>query len=208
MKMKEFDEKAAEWDDDPKKRERAVKIATSLKQYFKGKSFKNGLEYGSGTGLLGFELDSMVKELTLMDESGEMIKIAAEKAKKNSTKKIKAIQYDLLTDPLPSEKYDFIVSLLTMHHIKDTKEILMKFRDLLTDDGVLAIIDLEKEDGSFHEYDFDGHLGFEKKELEDQLKEVGLKPFDYFTIYTITKTTEYGDDKNYPLFASLSKNGY
>lgn len=204
--MKEFDQKAATWDDDPKKVERAVKIATSLKQYFRGRSFKKGLEYGSGTGLLGFELDSMIKELTLMDESGEMIKIANKKKDKYSFKKITALQYNLLTDPIPNEKYDFIVTLLTMHHIMDTKAILEKFHEILTDDGVLAIIDLEKEDGSFHEYDFDGHLGFNKKDLEDQIKEVGLKPFDYFTIYTITKTTEYGDDKNYPLFASLSKN--
>jgi len=202
--MNEFDEKAATWDDDPKKVERALKIAKTLQRYFKGKSFKKGLEYGSGTGLLGFQLADMIKEITLMDQSSEMIKIAKKK-QSPSFKKITALQYDLLTDPLPNEKYDFIVTLLTMHHIEDTETILRKFNTLLNDGGILAIIDLEKEDGSFHDYDFDGHLGFEKKKLETQLKEAGLKPSDYFTIYTIRKESRQTDSKEYPLFISIAE---
>jgi predicted TPR repeat methyltransferase len=202
--MKEFDEKAATWDDDPKKVDRALKIGKAIKQYFKGQSFEKGLEYGSGTGLLGFELSNMVKEITLMDQSSEMIKIAKKK-QSPSFKKITALQYDLLTDPLPNEKYDFIVTLLTMHHIEDTETILRKFNALLNDGGILAIIDLEKEDGSFHDYDFDGHLGFDKEVLESQLIEADLKPTDYFTIYTIKKESRETDIKEYPLFISIAE---
>jgi predicted TPR repeat methyltransferase len=203
--MKEFDKKAATWDDDPQKVERGLKIAKALKQYFKGKSFAKGLDYGSGTGLLGFELTKMIKELTLMDQSSEMIKIAAAKANDHRFSKVTALQYDLLTDPLPEEKYDFIVTLLTMHHIEDTEAILKKFNAILNEDGILALIDLEKEDGSFHDFDFNGHLGFEKDVLEDQLQKNHFQVFDYFVIYRIDKARPDGSKRDYPLFLSLSK---
>lgn len=203
--MSEFDIKAATWDDDPKKVHRAKKIGSILRNYFKDSQFKKGLEYGSGTGLLGFELSTMIDELTMMDQSLEMIKVASYKANKHDQSLVKAIQYDLLTEKLPTERFDFIFTLLTMHHIRDIGAILEKYHDLLSDEGVLAIIDLEKEDGSFHEYDFDGHLGFDKIKLENQLKANNLVPFDYFVIYSITKDLPDGSKKDYPLFLSLSK---
>ena len=153
--MNEFDAKAATWDDDPKKVHRAKKIGAILNNYFKTTQFKKGLEYCSGTGLLGFELTKLVEDLTLMDQSIEMIKIASYKASKEKESKVSAVQYDLLQEKLPTDRFDLIVTLLTMHHIKDTSAILHKFNQLLNSDGILAIIDLEKEDGSFHEFDFD-----------------------------------------------------
>ena len=203
--MNEFDSKAASWDDDPKKVDRAKRIGSILKNYYNGTQFKKGLEYGSGTGLLGFELTSMIADLTLMDQSIEMIKIASYKASKEKKSKVKALQYDLLEEKLPSERFDFIFTLLTMHHIKDTSAILKKFNQLLNPDGILAIIDLEKEDGSFHEFDFDGHLGFEKEDLENSLNEHGLTPFDYFQVYSISKDKSDGSKKEYPVFLSLAK---
>lgn len=203
--MSEFDAKAATWDDDPKKIQRAKKIGSILKNYFKGSRFKKGLEYGSGTGLLGFDLSPMFDELTMMDQSLEMIKVASYKANMQDQSQVKAIQYDLLTEELPSDRYDFIFTLLTMHHIKDIAAILEKFHELLNDQGLLAIIDLEKEDGSFHEYDFDGHLGFEKKDLEKQLLSIGLVSFDHFEVYSISKQMTDGSTKSFPLFLSLSK---
>ena len=203
--MKEFDQKAATWDDDPKKVDRSSLIATKIKEHFKGQLFIDALEYGSGTGLLGFELLDIVSTLTLMDESAEMTKVASFKASKIESTSVKAIQYDLLKDPLPEQKFDIIFTLLTMHHIEDTDAILNKFNTILKPGGLLLIIDLEKEDGSFHEGDFDGHLGFDKEDLEAQLYEHAFNAMEYFKVYSIVKTLEDETTIEYPLFLSISQ---
>lgn len=203
--MKEFDEKAATWDDDPKKVERSSLIASKIKEYFKGRSFIDALEYGSGTGLLGFELLDMVSNLTLMDESVEMTKVASYKASKMESTTVNAIQYDLLKDPLPTQKFDIIFTLLTMHHIDDTNAILNKFNEILNPGGLLLLIDLEKEDGSFHDGDFNGHLGFDRDDLNAQLYDHAFNPIDHLHAYSIVKTLEDGSSKEYPLFLSVSQ---
>lgn len=203
--MKEFDKKAATWDEDPMKVERSQLIAIQIKEYFDGRQFVDGLEYGSGTGLLGFEFVDACDHLTLMDESSEMIRLANEKAKAYPDGKVEAIQYDLLKDPLPKKRFDIIFTLLTMHHIHDTSSILNKFNKILKPGGVLVIIDLEKEDGTFHVGNFDGHLGFEREDIETQLNEHALNPIAYKTVYTIVKRKGEEGERGYPLFMSVSE---
>lgn len=203
--MKEFDKKAASWDDDPKKVERSKVIATKIKEHFKDQLFIDALEYGSGTGLLGFELLEILSNLTLMDESLEMTKGAQLKAGKIESKKVNAIQYDLLNDPIPKQKIDLIFTLLTMHHIKDTDAILLKFNEILKPGGLLLIIDLVKEDGNFHDGDFDGHKGFDREILEARLLEHSFLIVDYLNVYTIVKSLEDGRTIDYPLFLSISQ---
>jgi len=204
--MNEFDQKAATWDDDPAKVERAKEIAVKIKDLFKGEHFSNALEYGSGTGLLGYELIDMFDQLCFMDESKEMTRIALEKSKGIKAKIIEVKQYDLLKDPLPKTRYDFIFTMLTMHHIDDTDMILEKFQALLHPGGLLLIIDLEKEDGSFHDGPFSGHLGFDKEDLEQRLKKHSLVPMEYKSIYTIKKKGSDNIEREYPLFISISRN--
>lgn len=205
MLMSEFDKKAATWDEDPTKIERATTIASKLKDYFKDEIFNEALDYGSGTGLLGFAFLERCNHLTLMDESIEMTNLAKQKALKFEKGRVEAVQIDLMNDVLPEKRFDIIFTLLTMHHIPNTDGILEKFYDVLNPGGILAIIDLEKEDGSFHDGDFDGHLGFNKANLEDHLKNNGLKAQDYMEIYRITKKLENGVERDYPLFLSISK---
>ena len=52
---------------------------------------------------------------------------------------------------------------MILHHIKATKDIVKKFYNLLNENGILCVMELDKEDGKFHmnEIDFDGHKAFE-----------------------------------------------
>lgn len=203
--MKEFDEKAATWDEDPIRVERAKVIAKGIRQYLKQSHFSSAMEYGSGTGLLGYELLDLFDKITFMDESKEMTGITLEKSKSFPGKNITVLEIDLLEDPMPVSTYDLIFTMLTLHHIEDTKRILEKFHSLLNPGGLLLIIDLEKEDGSFHTGEFHGHLGFEKKELELKLTNMQLIPIDYKVVYTINKTINSGSKKEFPLFMSISR---
>jgi ubiquinone/menaquinone biosynthesis C-methylase UbiE len=202
--MAEFDEKAATWDDDPVRVDRAESIADSLANSIELSSVKQAMEYGSGTGLLSFALKDRLAHIVLMDESQSMIDMANEKCAAINIGHFEPLKYDLLKQPLPEYKFDLIFILLTLHHIKETHLILQKFRQLLNPNGYLAIIDLEKEDGSFHEHNTHFHNGFERGSLENQLAESGLKPISYEVCYELERG--YDDVKQeYPLFLLIAQ---
>ena len=199
-----FDEKAATWDDDPVRVDRAESIADSLAKTIDLSLVNMAMEYGSGTGLLSFALKDRIAGIVLMDESQNMIEMAIAKCKATNVNHFKPLQYDLLKQPLPSDKYDLIFILLTLHHIEETALILEKFYELLNPNGYLAIIDLEKEDGSFHEHNYHFHNGFERGSLEKQLTQTGLTPFSYEVCYELARDYDEGTQK-YPLFLLVSQ---
>jgi predicted TPR repeat methyltransferase len=203
--MNEFDELAAMWDDDPTRVARAASIAQSMRDVLDMNTFRTALEYGSGTGLLSFALKDDLKKITLMDQSVEMTKVAREKCKVSQVNHLHPIKMDLMVDEYqPASSFDLIFSLLTLHHIHDTDGILSRFKNLLTPNGFLAIIDLETEDGSFHDREFDGHLGFDRNDLEGKVKEAGFQPSYYDVIYEIEKG-EGENKRSYPLFLMIAQ---
>ena len=198
--MSNFDEKAANWDDNPDHFERALKLATLMHTHVDLTEVKKAMEYGSGTGLLSFALKDSIPEITLMDASEKMTEAALAKVKAQGITNLHPLQYDFMDQPLPDVTYDLIYILQTLHHIDDTDGFLNKSYQLLSPGGLLILIDLDKEDGDFHEDDFHGHKGFERKVLEAQLKKASFKPIHYSICHTITKELEDGTTKEFPLF--------
>ena len=206
--MSEFDEMAMSWDDDPSRVERAAIIADFLKSKIDLNHIKSALEYGSGTGLLSFELKDEIDRITLMDASANMTEVARIKIETTGAVNLKAIKGDLLIDEYPTLKVELIYTLLTLHHVIDVKKLLVKFNDHLTPEGYLVIIDLETEDGSFHDGEFHGHKGFSRSTLEGLINDAGLAFVSYDICYTINKISEEGVDKNYPVFMLVAKKTY
>ena len=126
------------------------------------------LEYGCGTGLVSFALQPQLGHITLADSSTGMLAVLREKIAAGNIQNMTPVQLDLITDPLPAERYQLIYTLLTLHHIPDTDKILRAFYQLLDSSGYLCVADLDKEDGTFHEDEFHGHLGFDREELSAQ----------------------------------------
>ncbi len=202
--MAEFDDKAATWDDDPVRVQRAEEIAGFLANKIDLTKIGTVMEYGSGTGLLSFALKDKLPEVVLMDESAEMTRVARAKCAAMQVGHFKPLQYDLLKQPLPELRFDLIYILLTLHHIADTKAIMAKFHQLLNPGGFLVIIDLDKEDGSFHEGEFPGHHGFDRQVLADTIKAVGLQPVSYDICYELERETA-GGVKKFPLFMQVAQ---
>jgi ubiquinone/menaquinone biosynthesis C-methylase UbiE len=203
--MNEFDEMAATWDEDPIRVKRAVSIAQSMRAVIDLNSFQNALEYGSGTGLLSFALKDDLKRITLMDESLEMTRVAREKCQTSQVDHLHPIKMDLMTENYqPESMFDLVFILLTLHHIIDTDGILSRFKNLMAPNGILAIIDLEPEDGSFHDRDFHGHLGFNRRDLEKKVLKAGFKPVHYDVVYEIEKG-EGAEKRSYPLFLMIAQ---
>jgi ubiquinone/menaquinone biosynthesis C-methylase UbiE len=200
----EFDDKAASWDDDPIRVARAEAIGKVLGSRIDLKQVNKALEYGSGTGLLSFALKDQLNDVLMMDESEQMVAVANSKCQAQHVSHMQAMQYDLTNKSYDDDRFDLIYLLLTLHHIPDDEFILKRFYNLLNSGGYLAIIDLDKEDGSFHDGEFHGHLGFDRTEIEEKLKKIGFSIFSYEICYELEKEKE-GGKRVYPLFLLIAQ---
>tara|TARA_R110002050_G_scaffold290260_1_gene443684 strand:- start:6434 stop:7048 length:615 start_codon:yes stop_codon:yes gene_type:complete len=202
--MSEFDDKAATWNENPERAERAAIFAKIIRNQIDLSQVEMAMEYGSGTGLLSFALAKDLEDITLMDESGAMIKEVDDKCENLDIVHFHPIQYDLMKDGLPEHKFDLIYTAMTLHHVDDTNGILNKFQEVLNPGGHIVLIDLVAEDGSFHNFEFDGHLGFAKEDLERKIQINGFALVSYQIAYTVTAERG-GEMRDYPLFLLVAK---
>ena len=198
--MTNFDERAKDWDSDPKKVERARVVADAIRRAIPLSRQMKALEYGCGTGLLSFALQSELGQITLADTSQGMLNVLSDKIARAGVTNMHPVWLDLASDPLPPERYDLTYSLMTLHHIDDTEDILNKFHSLLQPDGILMVADLDKEDGSFHtDGSTDVHLGFDRDELQKIIETIGFGSVRFSTAYEIKKTIG-NEEKTFPVF--------
>lgn len=198
--MTNFDERAKDWDSDPKKVERARVVADVIRKSIPLSNEMNALEYGCGTGLLSFALQSDLGQITLADTSQGMLDVLSEKIMNTGVTNMHPMRLDLATDPMPTERYHLTYSLMTLHHVPDTKDTLNKFHALLEPNGYLLVADLEKEDGSFHtDGTTDVHNGFAQDELQKQVESAGFGNVTFSTVYEIKKKIN-GEEKTFPIF--------
>jgi predicted TPR repeat methyltransferase len=201
-----FDIQAKDWDNDPKKVERAKILAEEIKQYFNKEKLSNAFEFGCGTGLVSYFLKDFFNTITLADNSKGMIGVLKEKIEKEKLVNLNPILIDMLEDDVHIEKQDMIYTLLTIHHIHDLNKIFAGFNNILKPGGYLCIADLVSEDGSFHaKYpDFDGHNGFAKNDLTVIIENNGFKLESYKIFHIIEKQFE-NETREYPLFLMIGK---
>lgn len=202
--MTDFDQQAREWDANPVKVARANAVAEAIRKLVPMQPWFSALEYGCGTGLLSFALQPYVARITLADSSPGMLGVLTEKIAASGIRNMTPVRLDLCADPLPAERYNLIYTLMTLHHIPDTKRILTDFHALLARGGYLCIADLDKEDGSYHSPDFSGHAGFDRGELQEEAEQAGFRAIRWETVYTMTRETAYGR-KTYPLFLLVAE---
>ncbi len=202
-----FDDKAKNWDNDPGKIERAKVFAREIIEALEPEGEMNGFEYGCGTGLLSYYLKDHFKDLVLADNSEGMLTVLEEKIRNENITNMKPVNINLLEHKYDHRDFDAIYTLMTMHHIKETGKLVHVFNTMLKKGGYLCIGDLVTEDGSFHAslHDFDGHKGFDRKELESVLKDNGFEVNSYKVCYEITKQTDNGVSKTYPLFLMVGQ---
>jgi 2-polyprenyl-3-methyl-5-hydroxy-6-metoxy-1,4-benzoquinol methylase len=191
-----FDERARDWDI-PERRERAQALARVLRASVPLTSSMCAIDIGAGTGLLGLELASDVARIVLAEPSSGMLEVAREKLATGRWPNATAVAFDLVGDPPLEPPFDLAVSLLVLHHVADTKAGLAAIHALLAPLGRLALMDLDAEDGSFHDEDAPGvhHHGFERAEIVRLAREVG---FTDLRITTALEIERHG--RSYPLF--------
>jgi len=201
-----FDEFAQTWDTSRRilrAKEIADEISKTLSLEIEDTTKYTAMEFGCGTGLVSFNLHNHFNKIYLLDSSKEMIKVLESKIEKYEVNNMFSYHSD---EKLIDEKVDIIYTSMVLHHIQDIKETVCKFYEILNEDGFLIIIDLNKEDGSFHknEKNFNGHNGFDQDLFKTILEEAGFRDINVHTFYNNVKVID-DEEIDYSLFLLKGK---
>lgn len=202
--MSRFDKAALTWDEKPLRVELAKNIAKGIVENIPIKSDMKVLDFGCGTGLLSFFILPYVKEVVGVDNSSKMVEVFNKKAEDNNIQNARAYVFDLEKENL-NEDFDLIINSMVFHHIEDLERILKSLYSHLKGNGYIAIADLVKEDGSFHD-DNDGvvHFGFDVESLKSLFEKVGFKDVESNIVHTVKKQKGDGE-REYPIFLIVGK---
>ena len=198
--MNEFDIKAAEWDKNPMHWDRSEAISNEIKKLIPLRKDMKALEYGAGTGIASFLLKDYLKEITLMDNSTEMVKIMNEKIKASGAINMKALNFDLEHNDYKEGTFDLIFTQMVLHHVNDIETIISRFSKLLNRGGYLAIADLYEENGSFHGESFTGHKGFNINNLSLIIKKNSFIDISHKTCYVIDRKISETETAKFDVF--------
>ncbi|HHC11372.1 MAG TPA: class I SAM-dependent methyltransferase [Campylobacterales bacterium] len=169
-----FAHKSKTWDMNSKRVQNAKGIAEYIIQNIKLHSDMKIMDFGAGTGLLSYFVAPYVDTIVAVDNSPSMLQEFKNKSLDFDCK-TEVLELDLTQNSI-DEKFDGIISSMTIHHIEDIKTLFEKFYTVVEDGGFISIADLDSEDGSFHS-DNTGvfHYGFERELLDKIAKDVGFK---------------------------------
>lgn len=171
-----FDERAKTWDEKPRRLDFAADIFAALERAVPLRPDLDALDYGAGTGLLALAIAPRVRRVVAVDSSPGMLDVFAQKIRARGIRNVELFPADFSKDPLPAGPFDLVASAMTLHHVADVEVLFQKFFALLARGGILALADLDAEDGSFHGDRAAGiqHLGFDRDALAKQLAAAGF----------------------------------
>jgi len=183
--MSHFDTKAKDWDKGNVRVNGAQKIAEAIAKRHTFHKEMEIIDFGVGTGLLGFAIAPMVKKVYGVDTSKKMLEEV--EAKNCEDLSIEPIFQDILETPL-QRSYDALISSMTLHHIENLEAFFKTIHKNIHEGGFIAIADLELEDGTFHS-DNTGvhHFGFDEQKLVSIVEKCGFKNVCFENINTISK---------------------
>ncbi|MDB2562626.1 class I SAM-dependent methyltransferase [Sulfurimonas sp.] len=180
-----FKDKAASWDKGSTRVNGAKTIANAIQKNITLESHMEIMDFGVGTGLLGFEILSHVASVIGIDTSTKML----EQLKEKNTPEvfIEPINLDITQTPL-EKTFDGVISSMTLHHIQDLELFFKTIAKNIKKDGFIALADLESEDGTFHS-DNTGvfHFGFDADTLHTIVMNAGFTNIKIENINTIKK---------------------
>jgi 2-polyprenyl-3-methyl-5-hydroxy-6-metoxy-1,4-benzoquinol methylase len=193
--MSRFDEKAPDWDT-PERLERTRAVAATIREHVPLNAQMRAIDIGAGTGLLGLELAPDVASMVLAEPSAGMLEVARQKLAAGGPAYVTAIPFDIQAGPQGLGPFDLAVSLLVLHHVEDTGAALRTVHDLLAPGGRIALLDLDAEDGTFHD-DPEGihHHGFDAAAIVHLATEAGFHDVETRIVAEIDR-----DGRPYPLF--------
>ncbi len=204
--MSHFDEKAKNWDEKPHHVEVGAAIARAVGAKLNTALRPRLMDYGCGTGLCSLPLAGRCTTVLGVDSSVEMLAQLEAKARAAGLAHVTTRRHDLTAEPLAGMEFDAILCAMTLHHVRNVATLVSRFYSLLSPGGLLAVADLDQEDGSFHQ-DARGveHHGFQRDWIREQLAAAGFMQVNFETAHEMEKPDAPGVPRRYPVFLATAR---
>uniref|UniRef100_C6E106 Methyltransferase type 11 n=1 Tax=Geobacter sp. (strain M21) TaxID=443144 RepID=C6E106_GEOSM len=202
---RDFDAVAGNWDQEPRRVKLAQDIVSAMRRELPLDAAMEVLDYGCGSGLVTLGLQPLVGKITGADSSKGMLEVLQRKLDEGKLENVTVQLLDLESGTLEAS-YDLITSAMTLHHVQDVSALIASLAGALKPGGLLALADLETEDGSFHS-DSTGvlHHGFSRDFLAGEFSKNGLREVRVVTAAVIEKKGEDGAAHPYPVLLCLGR---
>ncbi len=201
-----FNEMAKSWDEEPRRVAMGAAIARAVAARIGGNQRPRLMDYGCGTGLCSLPLAGRCASVLGVDSSTEMLARLEAKARAAGLGQVTTRRHDLTAEPLAEGEFDVILCAMTLHHVREVGPLLSRFHAMLSPGGLLALADLDKEDGSFHQ-DARGveHHGFDREWIRQQLQAAGFTEVNFETACEIEKPGPSGEPRRFPVFLAAAR---
>lgn len=205
-KRPDFDSRAAQWDNLPRRVALANAVVEAIIQVADPQPTMRMLDYGAGTGLVTLGLLPLVKEAIAVDSSQGMLEQLEIKAQEAGITNLQTCFIDLDSEWHLPKGIDLLVSSMTMHHVPEPAQLMFHFKECMNSGALLCIADLELEDGSFHDDATSiPHKGFAIKEMEGYFCEAGFVEVRTIWVTAVKKEREGGVVQEYPINLTIGR---
>lgn len=209
QKPRNFNEAATSWDEEPRRVRLAAEVAEAVKREVALRADMDVLDYGCGTGLVSLLLQPLVRSVTGADTSEGMLEIFRAKVAAQRLNNVQTLHPGTERESLATECFDLVVSSMTLHHIEDLEKLVRDFYRVLRPGGVLAVADLDSEDGSFHGHGLTAaHSGFDREWMRGMLVEAGFLETRAVTAAMLEKPDAQGVARTYSVFLVTARKKY
>jgi ubiquinone/menaquinone biosynthesis C-methylase UbiE len=200
-KKRDFDAAAKTWDENPGRVKMAHDVAKAIRDTIPLKPDMDVMDFGCGTGLLALQLQPAVHSIMGVDSSQGMLDILSAKIRENGMKNVTTQHIDLDNGGVLDGQYDLVVSSMTLHHIPDIQPLFDHFARILKPAGLLAIADLDCDEGKFHESN-DGifHFGFDRCTMMKHFERAGFEKVRNRTAAIVAKPAPDGSTLMFTVF--------
>ena len=155
-------------------------IVQAVRAELKDTKQKTAMDYGCGTGLIGFGLIDLFQSMLFVDTSAQMIEQVKRKIQSGHIRSANTLCYDFTVDVPPALQIDYVIMSQVLLHIKDSKLILAGLYEVLKKDGHLIIVDFDKNESIISDKVYHG---FVHNELIQLLKQIGFMSANAHTFY-------------------------
>ncbi|WP_319537916.1 class I SAM-dependent methyltransferase [uncultured Methanospirillum sp.] len=200
-KKRDFDSEAMTWDKEPGRVKLANDGAIVIREMISLLPDMDVMDFGCGTGLLTLQIQPLVRSITGIDSSQGMLNVLDMKIQNQSITNVKSYLTDISRGVLPSGEYDLVVSSMTFHHIKDIPLLLNAMAGVTRSSGQIVIIELDPDDGKFHDSN-EGvfHFGFERSIMKKLLEDAGYDSIREKTAATMKRVSQTGETRDFSIF--------
>lgn len=198
---RDFNSEAMTWDKEPGRVKLANDVAQAIYEMISLRPDLDVMDFGCGTGLLTLQIQPLVRSITGIDSSQRMLDVLNMKIRKQSITNVRTHLVDITREELPFGEYDLVVSSMTLHHIKDIPSLLSAMAGVTRSSGQIAIIDLDSDDGKFHDSN-EGvfHFGFDRSFMKKLLKEAGYATIQEKTAAIMQRVSPSGETHDFTIF--------